>query len=368
MIFKIFEFKIFEFIRLGVNMFSKIIATGAFVPKAYKTNDMLAEIMDTSDEWIKSRTGISTRHISEEKDTFQDDELKDRMLYMSVKACEEAIYMAEKKSEKLSKSEGIDFLFERNDIDLILAATSTGDYLFPSLSCRLQDRLGIKKAGVMDISLACTGFLAALQTADAYIKSGMYKNILIVGADIMSRIIDWSDRNTSILFGDAAGAVIVSSDERWNMTGNSDIITSRLLSDGSGDISLYCRAMYFNEADKHSIKMDGRRVFEFAVKKVPEVIKIVIKEAEDRSGEIIEPKYYILHQANLRIIETVARRLKKDKELFPHNIENYANTTAATIPVLLDELNRDNKIKEGDYIICAGFGAGLSYGASLIRW
>ncbi|MDO4439255.1 MAG: beta-ketoacyl-ACP synthase III [Eubacteriales bacterium] len=349
-------------------MFSKIIASGAFIPKVYKTNDMLAEIMDTNDEWIKSRTGISTRHISEDKDVFEDDKLTDRLLYMSAKACEEAICMAEQKNTELRESGDQDFIFDRNNIDFVIAATSTGDYLFPSLSCRLQDSLGIKRAGVMDISLACTGFLAALQTADAYIKAGMYKNVLVVGADIMSRIVDWSDRNTGILFGDAAGAVIVSGDIRWNRGRNSDIVLSNLISDGSGDLSLYCRAMYFNESDKHSIKMDGRRVFEFAVKKVPEAIRLVIDEAENRIGEKIEPKYYVLHQANLRIIEAVARRLKKDKELFPHNIEKYANTTAATIPVLLDELNRGEKIKEGDYIVCAGFGAGLSYGASLIRW
>ena len=196
----------------------------------------------------------------------------------------------------------------------------------------------------------------------------MYRNILVVGADIMSRVVDWSDRNTSILFGDAAGAVIISGEDKWNVTGSSDIILSKLLSDGSGNKALYCRAMYFNEADKNSIKMDGRRVFEFAVKKVPEVIKMVLNEAEERLGGTIEPKYYVLHQANLRIIETVARRLKKDKELFPHNIESYANTTAATIPVLLDELNRACRLNDGDYIVCAGFGAGLSYGASLIRW
>lgn len=359
-------------------MFTKIIATGAYVPERTVTNDDLAAIMETSDEWIKTRTGIRERHLFEENEN-------EKALRAAAQASEQAIKMAEEKG------------FSREEIDLIIVATSTPDFTFPAEACLLSDRLGLPGRAAFDISLACTGFLAAFSTASAYLTSGMYKNALVVGVDVMSRLLDFSDRSTAILFGDGAGAVILSSDERFREGAESGVQGSILRSDGSRGSVLSYDPIYKNGEGKGSFFMEGRAVFEFAVREVPKLIKDLLSgsgakdqaetgstaEAESKAGdeaselkpddrgackEAIKPELYVLHQANYRIIEAVAKRLKEPMDKFPYNIDRYANTTAATIPMLLDELLRGGRLRDGEEVVMAGFGAGLSLGAILFRW
>lgn len=368
-------------------MSAKIIATGSYAPEKIVTNDALSQVMDTSDEWIRTRTGIRERRIAE------GDE-RTRQLALAVRAAENAVSMAEERFGAAG--------FTAQDIDLILVATCTPDMVFPATACRLQAALSIGGAAAFDISLACTGFLAALNTAGAFIESGRCKTVLLVGVDVMSRMLDWNDRNTAVLFGDGAGAAILSGDPRFLAGGATDteeagqnpesaeangpdtgdasgstakagqarseasgILGAVMHSDGTGEEALYCKAMYFTEQEAASEHMDGRRVFEFAVRKVPEVLREVLSETGTDAGAV---KYFVLHQANYRIIESVAKRLKEPIEKFPSNIGRYGNTTAASIPILLDELVRGGKIADGDLICMAGFGAGLSYGAALLRW
>lgn len=329
-------------------MTAEIISTGAYVPEKTVTNDDLAKVMDTNDEWIRTRTGIGERHIADEE--FPAEE---KGFLLALGACRKAIENAEARPEGEKAS-----FREKNDIDLVIVATSTPDFSFPATACRLQEALGLERAGAFDMSLACTGFIAALSVADAYIRAGVYKNILVVGVDVLSRLIDWSDRGTAVLFGDGAGAAILSAS-----SGESGIIKTVLHSAGSGDKALYSKAMYFNEADKACMAMDGKRVYDFAVRKTPEVIR----EAAE-AGKCEEIKYYILHQANIRIIEAVSKRLKEPMDKFPHNIERYGNTSGASIPIMLDELVREGKISRGDVLCFAGFGAGLAYGAVLLKY
>lgn len=365
-------------------MTPRIIATGSCVPDKVVTNDDLARSMDTNDEWIRTRTGIGARRIAE-------GEPKEKLLRLTREAAERALASAEAQYGEQG--------FSRQDIGLVIVATCTPDMAFPATACRLQAALSIERAAAFDLSLACTGFLAALSTAFAYIRSGQCKTALVVGADVMSRMIDWSDRSTAVLFGDGAGAVLVSGDDRFleklsgmqkdtaaeedcasegpvteakaadhsrlQKTEDAELPLFRLISDGSGAESLYCRSMFFNEAELQREFMDGRKVFEFAVRKVPEIIGEVLLSASLKREDV---KLYILHQANYRIIEAVAKRFKEPIEKFPHNIERYGNTTAGSIPILLDELNREGRLQRGDLLCLSGFGAGLSYGAALLRW
>ena len=330
-------------------MKAEIISLGASVPEKTVTNDDLSKIMDTNDEWIRTRTGIRERHISGED--IPDEE---KIFSLSLDACEKAL----KRAEEMAEAGAAGSFKGREDIELVIVATSTPDFSFPATACRLQEALGLKAAAAFDLSLACTGFIAALGTADAYIRAGIYKNALVVGADALSRLTDWRDRGTAVLFGDGAGAAVLGASD-----GDSGVITSILHSAGSGAGALYSKAMYFNEAEKAAMAMDGKRVYDFAVRKTPEVIREALEAAEGQ-----EVKFFVLHQANIRIIEAVAKRLKEPMEKFPHNIERYGNTSAASIPILLDELSREGKIEKGDLLCLSGFGAGLAYGAILLKY
>ena len=335
----------------GIRMRTKIIATGSALPDKIVTNEALSRHLDTTDEWIRTRTGIGARHIAE-------GEPRKKLLELSRRAAEQAITMAKARFA----------CFSRQDIDLIITATCTPDMAFPAASCRLQTALSIERAAAFDLSLACSGFLAALDTAAAYLESRRYRTVLVVGADVMSRMVDWTDRNSAVLFGDGAGAVLLSSDPRFTGIEQADkkaLPYFILRADGTGEAALSCKAMYFNEAAPEKEYMDGRRVFEFAIRKVPEIIGEALTETGTKRADI---RYYILHQANYRILEAVAKRLGEPIEKFPHNIETRGNTTAASIPILLDEMNRAGKLAEGDLICLSGFGAGLSYGAALLEW
>ena len=287
----------------------RIAGTGSYVPETIWKNEDLEKMVDTSDIWIRERTGIGARHIAGEETVAQ----------MAVKAARRALENA-----------GIC----STELDLILVGTSSSESIFPNTACLVQDEIGAFRAACLDVSAACTGFLAVYELGQLYIRSGKAKNVLLIGADALSRLVDWSDRGTCILFGDGAGAVVLTA------------------------VSLTCEKGTY-------LQMDGRAVFQFALSRVPEVIREVLKEAEVPVEEI---DAFILHQANSRIIDGVAKRLKAPKEKFPRNIEAYGNTCAASIPILLDEWNRSGRAQKGQRIVLSGFGAGLIWGAAYLEW
>lgn len=321
-------------------MRTKIIGTGSYVPSRVVTNDDLAEIVETSDEWIRTRTGIVKRHISEGEGTTQ----------MAAQAAKKALNDAN---------------VEPEEIDVIIAATSTPDYCFPSAACEVQGILGAVNAVGFDVSAACSGFIFALSTADAMISTGMYKTALIIGVDNLSKVVDWSDRSTCVLFGDGAGAVVVRSSEECG------VIRTEIGSDGTKASVLACESRTMEnfltgmKPEPGYITMEGQEVFKFAVKKVPECVQNLLKNSRANMEDV---KYLILHQANYRICESIAKRLKIDMDRIPMNIERYGNTSGASIPILLDELNHEGRLNKGDKLILAGFGAGLTWGAALLEW
>ncbi len=318
---------------------SRIVGTGSYVPEQIVTNDDLAKIVDTNDEWIRTRTGIRQRRLVTEEGTSQ----------MAAKAGERALEQAGVKPE---------------EIELLILATSSQDYCFPSGACEVQAMIGAVNAVCYDLSAACTGFVFALNTAHAFIKAGIYRTALIIGSDVLSKLIDWSDRGTCVLFGDGAGAAVVRAEE-------AGILGIRMHSDGTKGDVLTCGArtngnfLLGKKPELGYMTMNGQEVFKFAVKKVPEVINEVLEET---GTPIQDVRYFVLHQANYRIIESVAKRLKVDIEKFPANMEFYGNTSGASIPILLDEMNRGGKLSPGDKIMLSGFGGGLTWGASLIQW
>lgn len=320
-------------------MVARIVGTGSAVPENIVTNDDLSRIVDTNDEWISTRTGIRERRIAKEENT-------------TILACRAA--------KKALENAGMDAA----DVELILVATCTPDSFFPNTACRVQKEIGAWNAVGFDLSAACSGFVFALSTVQAYIRSGVYKNALLIGAETLSKLLNWEDRGTCVLFGDGAGAVVVKAHE----TGFMDMVQ---WSDGRGDSVLTCGARQMKnvlapgaqEADY--VAMEGQPVFKFAVKKVPECITQVLEKTGTEKEEI---RYYVLHQANSRIIQSVAKRLKESEEKFPMNLERHGNTSAASIPILLDEMNREGKLEKGDKIILSGFGAGLTWGAALLEW
>lgn len=320
-------------------MTARIIGTGSAVPEQIVTNEDLSKIVETSDEWISSRSGIKERRIAKEETTTS----------LAILAGKRALENAGIASEK---------------IEVIIVATCTPDYFFPNTACQVQEAIGAKHAVAFDLSAACSGFLFALSTAQAYIKGGIYQKALIIGAETMSKMIDWSDRSTCVLFGDGAGAAVVSAEE----TGVLELVQK---SDGTGKGVLSCKAretrnlLNHESETKEYLYMEGQPVFKFAVKTVPECVEEVLKKAEVKKEEI---RYYILHQANSRIIQSVAKRLKEPEEKFPMNLSLYGNTSAASIPILLDEMNRNGMLNRGDKLVLSGFGAGLTWGAVLLEW
>lgn len=320
-------------------MTTRIIGTGSYVPEQIVTNDDLAKIVETSDEWIRSRTGIGARRIA----------TADSTSHMAAEAAKRALEQSGIKPE---------------EIDLILLGTSSPDFCFPNGACEVQGMIGAVNAACYDISAACTGFVFALNTAHAFISSGMYKTALVIGADVLSKLIDWTDRNTCVLFGDGAGAVVVKADE----TG---IIGMNMKSDGSKGNVLTCGSrtngnfLMGKKPELGYMTMDGQEVFKFAVKKVPECIRQLLDDTGVAAEEI---KYFAIHQANYRIIESIAKRLKVSVDRFPVNMEQYGNTSGASVPILLDEINRKGMLKSGDKIVLSGFGAGLTWGSTLLEW
>ncbi len=319
-------------------MVGKIYGTGSYVPEHVMDNDDLAKIVDTNDEWIRERTGIGRRHVIEEETTS---------------------YMAGQAAARAVEQSGID----PAEIDLILVATSSSEVIYPCAACEVQKAVGAVHAAGYDLNAACTGFVLAFNTAQAYISAGLYRTILVVGAESMSNMVDWTDRSTCILFGDGAGAVILRAEEGnpVYMAAHSDGVKGEALT----QLSRHRRGWEKEEEKESYIHMDGQAVFKFAVRKVPEIIEEVLGQTDVKLEEI---DYFILHQANRRIIEAVAKRLKTDISKFPMNLEEYANTSAATVPILLDEINRRGMFRRGQKIILSGFGAGLTWAACLFEW
>ena len=305
----------------------RIAGTGSYVPETIWKNEDLEKMVETSDAWIRERTGIGARHIAGEETVAQ----------MAVKAARRALENA-----------GIC----STELDLILVGTSSSESIFPNTACLVQDEIGAFRAACLDVSAACTGFLAVYELGQLYIRSGKAKNVLLIGADALSRLVDWSDRGTCILFGDGAGAVVLTAEEQETKA------CEKIHSDGEKGVSPTCEKGTY-------LQRDGRAVFQFALSRVPEVIREVLKEAEVPVEEI---DAFILHQANSRIIDGVAKRLKAPKEKFPRNIEAYGNTCAASIPILLDEWNRSGRAQKGQRIVLSGFGAGLIWGAAYLEW
>ena len=320
-------------------MRARIIGTGSCLPETVVTNDDLSKIMDTSDEWISSRTGIRERRLVKEETTTS----------MSVTAARRAMENA-----------GV----SAKDIDLIIVGTISGDYVTPSTACEIQAAIGADRAVAFDINAACSGFMFALHTADAFFRAGIYKTALILGAETLSKIMDWNDRSTCVLFGDGAGAAVVRADE----TG---LLAYDQGSDGAKGKVLACQSrknnnpLVKNPMDLQYTYMDGQEVYKFAITTVPASIKKVVEEA----GLTIEDiDYFALHQANIRIIQSVAKRLKVSEDKFPTSLDHCGNISAASVPILLDEMNQKGMLKPGMKIVLSGFGAGLTWGSAVIEW
>jgi 3-oxoacyl-[acyl-carrier-protein] synthase-3 len=321
-----------------------IIGTGKYVPEKILTNSDLEKIVETNDEWIVSRTGIRERHIAAPHEATSD---------LAYEAALKALESAGMKAE---------------DLDLIIVATVTPDSMFPSTACILQDKLGAKGAAAFDLSAACSGFVYSLATATGFIKTGMYNNALIIGADTLSRITDYTDRNTCVLFGDGAGAVIIGEVPEGRGFQSFD-----LGAEGSGGSLLKMEAggsrlpasLQTIEDKKHFIYMNGREVFKFAVRVMGTATERVLTKAGLGKEDI---DLFVPHQANIRIIQSAMQRLDLPEEKCVINVDRYANTSAASIPLALVEAAEEGRMKEGDTVLMVGFGGGLTWGASVLIW
>ncbi|OOC64287.1 beta-ketoacyl-ACP synthase III [Paenibacillus ihbetae] len=321
-----------------------IIGTGKYVPEKILTNQDLEKMVDTSDEWIVSRTGIRERHVAAEHEATSD-----LAYHAAVNALKSAGMHAE-------------------DLELIIVATITPDMFFPSTACLLQDRLGAKKAAAFDLSAACSGFVYGLATATNFVKTGMYNNALVIGVDCLSRITDYSDRNTCVLFGDGAGAAIVG-----EVPEGRGFQAFDLGAEGAGGAHLYIEAGGSRlpasaetvNTNKHYIYMNGREVFKFAVRVMGSATEAVLAKAGIDKKDI---DLFIPHQANIRIIKSAMERLELPEEKVVINVDKYANTSAASVPLALVEAQESGRLKPGDKVLMVGFGGGLTWGSSVLIW
>ena len=321
-----------------------ILGTGHYAPEKLLTNFDLEKMVDTTDEWIRTRTGIETRHIASSEENTSD---------LCVKAAEKALEMAN---------------LSADDIDFVMVATASPDYIVPSTACLVQNKMGMKKAGAMDISAGCSGYIYALATAASMVKGGICKHVLIVGAEILSRLVNWKDRSTCILFGDGAGAAVVGPAEE-----GFGLIASDLGSDGSlGDIlcipagGVAERVTHEAIDDGHIyVHMDGTDVFKAAVRHMEATTVKALEKAGLTKDDI---RLFIAHQANERIIHSLAKKMNLPDEKIYVNVNRYGNTSAASVGIALDEAVRGGNIKHGDIVVLTGFGAGLTWGCDVIKW
>lgn len=323
---------------------TQIVGTGSYVPEKVLTNQELEKIVDTSDEWITTRTGIKERRITSNGETSST---------LATNAAQRALDMA-----------GI----SPQELDLIVVGTVTPDMFFPSVGCLVQDKLGARKAVAFDVSAGCTGFIYALSVVDSLIKVGNYQKALVIGTENLSKITDYQDRATCVLLGDGSGAVVLVRGE-----GERGIISTNLYSDGS-----YANLLYQPGGGSaipptpeslaqrlHYLKMDGNRLFKIAVKSLGDTVIEILERNNIKESEI---DLLIPHQANLRIIQAIAKRLNLPEEKVFINIQKYGNTSSASIPIALDEAHREGRIREGSLVLFNAFGAGLTWGAVLVRW
>lgn len=319
----------------------KIVGIGHYCPSNVVSNEYISSLVDTSDEWIVKRTGIKERRISDGESTVD----------LAVKASEEAL-----------KNSG----YTTEDIDLIIVATTSPDRIMPSTACSVQERLGCINATAFDISAACSGFVYGLIIANSLLKTNEKFRALVIGAEVLSRIVDWKDRNTCVLFGDGAGAAVLESSDDYG------IVSTFFGSDGvkgvkaltSTNLSLNNPFVKESYDEKRYIEMEGREVFKFAVSVIPTIVNNLL----EKSGEKIDNiKYIIPHQANSRIIDEASRRLGITSDRFYINLERYGNTSSASIPIALDEMMKRELIKKGDKVILAAFGGGLTWAGTLIE-
>ena len=322
----------------------QIVGIGSYAPSRVVSNQDLEKIVETTDQWIVERTGVRERRVAAENEAASD---------LAVKAAQRAL-------ENASVSE--------KDIDLILVATSTPDMFFPSTACLVQDRLGARQAVAFDLSAACSGFIFALSVADQYIRNDAFKTVLVIGSEVMSRIVNWSDRNTCILFGDGAGAVVIRPTR-----GPSGILSTHLHSDGRlweliqvpGGGSRIPPSLEMVTQKKQFVHMRGSETFKVAVRALEEAAHEALKANHVNASEI---SFFVPHQANARIIKAVAERLGVPLSKVVMNLDRYGNTSAASIPMALDEVVRNGKLRRGDLVLLDAFGGGLTWASALIRW
>lgn len=320
-----------------MTVYSRILGTGSYLPEKVLANSDLEKLVDTSDEWIFTRTGIRQRHVAAD-----DQFTSDLALIASRRAMDAADIGPE-------------------DIDLVIVATTTPDMVFPSTACLLQAKLGMTDGAAFDVQAVCSGFVYALATADHFMKSGQYRHILVVGAEVYSRILDWTDRGTCVLFGDGAGAVILGPSQ------DPGIIASRLHSDGryAHILSVPGSVSGGEVTGRPLLQMEGNAVFKFAVKVLGEVAEETLSAAGLERSQL---DWLIPHQANIRIIEATARKLGLGMERVVTTVARHANTSAASVPLALDEAVRDGRIKRNQHVLLEGVGGGFTWGAVLLRW
>ena len=317
--------------------YARIAGTGSYLPEKVLTNRDLERLVDTSDEWIFTRTGIRQRHIAAD-----NEKTSDLAFHASRRALEAAAVAP-------------------HDIDLVIVATTTPDMVFPSTACLLQARLGIGNGPAFDMQAVCSGFVYALATADQLMRSGQYRHALVVGAEIYSRILDWSDRSTCVLFGDGAGAVVLSK------TGEPGILASRLHADGryAGILSVPGTVAGGEISGRPLLQMEGNTVFKLAVRVLDEVAHETLAAARLDKSEL---DWLVPHQANIRIIQATAKKLGLSMERVITTVDRHANTSAASVPLALDEAVRGGRIRSGQHVMLEGVGGGFTWGAVLVRW
>jgi 3-oxoacyl-[acyl-carrier-protein] synthase-3 len=323
-----------------MTLYSKVTGCGSYLPSRVVTNAELAKRVDTSDEWIRQRTGIRERRMAEDGELTSD---------LAVKAAEEALAMA-----RLSGA----------DLDLIVCATATPDETFPATATRIQDRLGMRQGAAFDVQAVCAGFIYGLAVADNFLRLGQARTALVVGAETFSRILDWEDRSTCVLFGDGAGAVVLQAAE-GNGAIESGLLSTHLYSDGRHHDALYVDGGPSSTGTVGHVRMEGREVFRHAVVRMAEAIDAALTANGLKPGDI---DWLVPHQANLRIIEAMARRLNLPEDRVVVTVDRHANTSAASIPLALCEAVGDQRIRSGDLILMEAMGGGFTWGSALMRW
>ena len=320
---------------------SVVLGSGAAKPRTVVTNDELAKRVDTSDEWIQQRTGIEQRYIAEDDETTAS--------------------LGEAAAREAMADAGVTV----DDIDMIILATSTPNNTFPATAVNIQNRLGMKHGAAFDMQAVCSGFVYAVTTADSFIKAGQAKRILVIGAETFSRILDWEDRTTCVLFGDGAGAIVLEAQEGVGMSNDRGVLTSHLRSDGSHREKLYVDGGPSTTQTVGHLRMQGKEVFKHAVAMITDVIEAAF-EATGLTAEDID--WFIPHQANRRIIDASAKKLNIASEKVVLTVNQHGNTSAASIPLAIDVARKDGRLKEGDLVLLEAMGGGFTWGAVLVRW